>query len=157
MHISQVKPRCFNNHYSNSDSQGALICQSKNWPLKEPKQDYGRGFKDYFGEYRDEKVFNNKYEPPKKIPEGAQLVCAYSDRISQWDYARYERANKIAGTGCQGWAQRLPNLDEETLKRFAAVALNLEDKEIWAVRCTHWFNVSNGYSCPTVEAIYLEK
>jgi hypothetical protein len=158
--ILTARPQTWNNHYLNKDSQGALICESKNWPKNSEKQTYKTSFySSYFNILgRDEGIgeqfaFSDKsYEA--EIPDNTKIACAYSDRISQWDYARYEAANKIAGTGCQGWAQALPKLSEEEFLHFAAVALNLEDKKIFAARAVHHFNVSNGYSCPTIEAIY---
>jgi len=49
---------------------------------------------------------------------------AYSDRIMSWDYDRFKKACDIAGCSDGAWAYRLPR-----------------------------FNISSGYSCPTVEAI----
>ncbi|MFK5950956.1 MAG: hypothetical protein QM500_19565 [Methylococcales bacterium] len=77
---------------------------------------------------------------------------AYSDRICGWDYDRFQKACEIAGTGDQGWSSALPKLNETTLKHFAQVALKL-DAEPKHVRVVHHFNMSNGYSCPTVEAV----
>lgn len=85
-------------------------------------------------------------------PETEKVVSAYSDRIMQWDGKRFDEACEIAGGGDQGWASRLPNLTDSRLKEFARVALGLDDKPLH-VRVVHHFNVSNGYSCPTVEAI----
>lgn len=161
MQISPVKPRSHYNHYSNENSQGALICQSENWPLKQSQEVCFSSsyFIDPFSPFGFTKAESRKFDDRPvncEVPDGAKHTSAYLDRISQWDYDRYKRANKIAGTGCQGWARNLPQLNEETLKEFAAVALNLEDKKIWAVRATHYYNASNGYSCPVVEAIYLD-
>lgn len=88
--------------------------------------------------------------------DSEQVSSAYSDRIAGWDYARFERACKIAEHGDQGWAQYLPRLSSEKLKEFAAVALDIEDKTVLHVRAVHYFNVSTGYSCPLIIAIYMD-
>lgn len=108
--------------YSNRQSQGALICQTHNFP-----DGYSRTTEHY--------------------------SSAYSDRIGQWDGDRLKRASAIAGGGDQAWAYRLPSLSDEKLKEFAQVALDLPVVPKH-VRVIHYFNVSNGYSCPVVEAIY---
>lgn len=120
--IERAKPRTFQYHYSNENSQGALICETANFP----------------------DFYNPKIE---------QYDAVYSDRIAAWDYKRFERACIIANAGDQNWAYKLPSLEENELKRFAQEALNLTffPKH---VRIIHYFNVSSGYSCPTVEAIY---
>lgn len=91
-----------------------------------------------------------------QIPDNAEVASAYSDRMQTWDAKRYDRACQIAGGYEQIWAYKLPSLGEKKLLEFAAVALNLEDKEVLSARVTHHFNVTTGYSCPTVEAIYLD-
>ena len=154
--ILTARPQTWNNHYLNKESQGALICESENWP-KNPER--GESFQEYnLAGYVTTRAkqftFGDKsYEA--EIPDNTKIASAYSDRISEWDYDRYKAANKIAGTGCQGWAQALPKLSEEEFLHFAAVALNLEGKKIFAARAVHHYNVSNGYSCPTIEAIYF--
>jgi hypothetical protein len=90
---------------------------------------------------------------PNYFNGAIQDYCsAYSDRIMSWDYDRFEKACDIAGGGDSVWAYRLPSLSEGKLKEFAQVALNLSNLPTH-VRVVHWFNVSSGYSCPTVEAI----
>ena len=116
-----VKPRTHYYHYSNPASQGAIICETLDYP----------------------DAFN---------PEDFECVSAYSDRMHSWDAERFEKACQLAGGGEQGWAYSLPKLSHEDLKEFARVALNLK-REPTHVRIVHWFNVSNGYSCPTVQAL----
>lgn len=116
------KPPAFNNHYSNPNSQGALICQTPGFP----------------GEY------DNTTE---------QHTIAYSDRIDGWDHDRFKNTCEIAGTGDQGWAITLPQLSTKKLKEFAKVALDLPVTPKH-VRIVHHYNVANGYSCPTVEAVF---
>jgi len=121
---AEVKPRCSYYHYSNKRSQGALICQTPNFP--------------------------DHYNP--KIHE---LWSAYSDRVAGWDYDRYQRVCQKYG-GDQVWSSRLPGLSKKQLKEFAKEILELPEMPIH-VRVVHWFNVSNGYSCPTVEAIFNKR
>jgi len=146
-------------HYSNPQSQGSLIRESKDWP-KEKNCGKQKEFTNPWGEYavykgRSSFRFGEK-SYSAEVTDGAKQASAYSDRISSWDYKRYQAANEIAGTGCQGWSRNLKNLSEKEFLCFAAVALNLEDKKILAARAIHHYNVGNGYSCPTIEAIYLE-
>jgi hypothetical protein len=153
--ILTARPRTWSNHCLNEDSQGALICESENWPKNSERSESFREYNiaGYVTTRAKQFTFGYKsYEA--EIPDGTEITSAYSDRISQWDYARYKAANKIAGTGCQGWAQNLPKLSEKEFLRFASVALNLEEKKIFAARAIHTFNASNGYSCPIIEAIY---
>ena len=121
MKIADAKPAVSYYHYSNRESQGALICQTE-------------GF-------------------PHKMPAGMEYSSAYSDRIAGWDHDRFTQACEIAEAGEQGWAYKLPTLPVETLRRFAQIALNLPTLPDH-VRIVHWYNVSSGYSVPTVEAIY---
>ena len=121
--LEPVEPRSDYYHYSNPDSQGALICECGNCDW-----------------------YNGSEE---------EYSCAYSDRLQGWDAKHYTETCKLAGTGEQGWAYRLPSLSEQELKEFAQHALKLPVLPR-AVRVTHWFNVSNGYSCPSIEAIYTK-
>lgn len=109
-------------HYSNASSQGALICETKNFP--------------------------SNYNP-----ERMGYSAEYSDRIASFDKERFEKACALARSGDQSWAYTLPKLSEAKLKEFAKVALDLQNTPEH-VRIVHHFNVSNGYSCPVIEAIY---
>lgn len=119
--IERPKPPVHHYSYSNPNSQGALICET-------------RGFPDWYD------------------PETQEFHVAYSDRIAQWDRERGKRACELAGGGDQNWAYCLRRLPEERLKEFAKVALNLDSMPLH-VQVIHHYNVSNGYSCPTVGAI----
>ena len=90
--------------------------------------------------------------PEQYEPSTHDFHCAYADRIQSWDSARFDNACKLAGTGEQGWAYKLPSMSDEQLREFAKVALNLPAMPEH-VRIVHYFNVASGYSCPTVEAI----
>lgn len=117
---SRPKPECHIYSYSNPDSQGALICETKDFP--------------------------DNYDP-----EIHEYHAAYSDRIQGWDPERFKRACEIAGGGDQSWS-RLIGASDSKLKEFAFVALALPKKPEH-VRVVHHYNVSNGYSCPTIEAV----
>lgn len=119
--MEEPKPRTHQYSYSNSASQGALICET-------------RGFPDYY------------------MPETEDCHSAYSDRMAGWDSARFQRACNIAGSGDQAWAYRLPGLGDEGLRQFAQECFGLA-KPPEHVRVIHYYNVSNGYSCPVVVAI----
>lgn len=119
--IHPARPKTSYYHYSAPESQGALICETKNFPLG--------------------------YDPLKE-----DYVSAYSDRIAQWDYARFQSACELVEAGDQAWAYSLPKLRDSKLKEFARVALDLPSPPLH-VRVVHYFNVATGYSCPVVSAI----
>ena len=112
--------RCDYYHYSNPNSQEALICQTPDFPA-------------YFD------------------PKTQDYQMAYSDRLQQWDWKAYKSLCDEYG-GEQAWAYKLPGLSVKELLVFGQKALKLKQLPD-AVRIVHHFNVSNGYSCPTVEAI----
>ena len=89
---------------------------------------------------------------PHYVPKGMRFREAYSDRIRGWDSDRYTHACAIAGGGDQSWGSCLPLLSDDQLREFAKAALNLKVTPLH-VRVVHWYNVSSGYSCPTVAAI----
>lgn len=112
---------CHYYHYSNPESQNALICQTADFPdYVEPHQEHSH---------------------------------AYSDRLRSWDSKHYSAICEMAGTGEQGWQQTLPRKSDAMLCVFAQFALKLPVLPLH-VRIVHWYNVSTGYSCPTIEAIY---
>lgn len=117
--IEDPKPRTSYYHYTNDESQGALICETPDFP--------------------DQWKLKDIHE-------------AYSDRMQMWDAVNYDKACKLAGTGEQGWSYALPRLGHDALCEFAKVALKL-DKMPKHVRIIHYYNVSNGYSCPVVMAL----
>lgn len=79
---------------------------------------------------------------------------AYSDRICGWDWKHYnEIIKKFGVSGEQAWGQNLQKLSEKEFKAFCGEMLKIE-KPIKHARAIHWYNVSNGYSCPTLEVIY---
>lgn len=94
--------------------------------------------------------------PDAYNPATHECHSAYSDRMASWDNKRFVEACKLAGGGDQAWAYRLPALSPQKLREFAQFALKLESPPAH-VRIVHHYNVSNGYSCPTVEAITEKK
>lgn len=120
--LARPHPLTYSYHYSNQDSQYALICETQDFPDS----------------------FN---------PETEKHFCAYSDRMAQWDRERFKEVCEMIGTGDQEWAQRLRTFNDSCLKEIAKVALDLPVLPKHA-RFVHHFNVSNGHSCPTIEAIW---
>jgi hypothetical protein len=91
--------------------------------------------------------------PPGYFKDQEIYDAAYSDRIHGWDSDRFNRACQLAGGGDQVWSSRLPSLSPDALRRFAMEAMNTPVMPKH-VRVVHRYNVSNGYSCPTIEVIY---
>lgn len=119
--LMDVKPPSHYNHYSNPNSNGALIIEA------------GRG--DYY--------FKNKEE-----------VCSgYSDRFQMWNAEHYSELCKKIGTGEQAWARALLNHSEESLLNIGQFAFKKNKNPIY-VRFVHWYDVSSGFSCPSIEAIF---
>ena len=85
-------------------------------------------------------------------PAKQELHCAYSDRLQSWDGKRYARLCKQMGTGEQGWARVLQGMSDEDMRKAAQIAFDLPTLPD-QVRFVHHYNVSSGYSCPTIEAI----
>jgi len=117
MHLFNVpKPKSFYNHYSNPQSQGALLCETMDFP----------------------KSFND---------ETQEVFDAYTDRMQEWDYKNYQKAIKIFN------GNSMQNANDDQLKDYAHIALKTPVRPDH-VRIVHYFNVSNGYSCPLVIAIF---
>lgn len=91
--------------------------------------------------------------PAGYYPNRESEASAYSDRIHSWDPERYKRACAIIGGGCQVWRTRASGVFDDVLRQFAQEALGLPVLPTH-VRLIHYYNVSNGYSCPVVQAIY---
>lgn len=113
---------CHYYHYSNPESQNALIVETKGFP--------------------------NSFNPATH-----EVSEAYSDRMRQWDSKHYSAILAMVGTGEQGWPSALKGRADSWLCEFAQFALKLPVLPDH-VQVVHWYNVSNGYSCPTVLAVY---
>jgi len=110
-------------HYSNPKSQGALICATKNYP---------------------------------ETTEGYEEHTAYIDRIRGWSPETHQKLcdmiNEVKGHGDMGFAYKLSDFSDGKLREIAKIAFELDsipDHTKW----TFWYNVSNGYGCPSVTAL----
>jgi len=117
--LNVPKPSGVYYHYSNEDSQGALIRQTE-------------GFPGWF----DASVDN--------------VNSVYSDRLNS---ERATRTNNIIGGQDCVWSCRLKHAGDLKLKQAAQAALGLVELPTH-VQVIHYFNVSTGYSCPVIAAIY---
>lgn len=80
------------------------------------------------------------------------IHSAYEDRISEWDQERYQATREIAG----GPWMSARDLSDEELRGFAKVAFGMEEPPCHA-RIIHYYNVSSGYSCPLLEAVFQKR
>lgn len=121
--ISPAMPPVSWYHYSQRNSQGALLTQT-----------------DCFPDCYDDTT--------------ERFVNAYSDRIRGWDSERFKKACELVHpTGDEmAWPSGLPQLSDDKLREFAQVALDL-DKIPKHVRVIYYFNESNGYDTPLIEAV----
>ena len=76
---------------------------------------------------------------------------AYSDRLCSWDAKRFDEVCKLLG-GDQVWAYKAQAMNDSELKEVAKIAFDLKELPDH-VRIIHTYNVSNGYSCPVIEAL----
>ena len=91
--------------------------------------------------------FPNKYNN-----DTHECWSAYSDRIMEWNYENYQKACKLLGGGMSN-PNTYKELKDQKLREFAKIALKLPTIPEH-VRIIHYYNVSNGYSCPVILAIY---
>jgi hypothetical protein len=110
---------------SNPASQGALICETDDFP----------------------EVMNTKTH---------ECVSEYSDRLAEWDYKHFQKLCKLIGTGVLGWAYKLQGLSPRRLLEVGKSAFK-RDVLPEHVRFIHTFNVSSGFSCPVITAIFKIK
>jgi hypothetical protein len=85
-----------------------------------------------------------------------ECVSEYSDRLAEWDYEHYKKLCDLIGTGDQGWATKLQVLSPQRLLEIGKFAFK-RDVLPDHVRFIHTFNVSSGYSCPVITAIFKIK
>lgn len=90
--ILTARPQTWNNHYLNKASQGALICESENWPKSNKKHE-----PNFKRDYSSDGLMLTRIRPSfsfgeksysAEVPDGLKMTSAYSDRISMWDYKR---------------------------------------------------------------------
>jgi len=113
--MSDAKPKVDYYHYSNSNSQGALLRQTAAFPR-----------------HVDTEYF--------------EIFDAYTDRLAQWDYDLYRKA-------CDDMGCRLAQATDEQLKKFCQTVFK-KDYLPEHVRVVYYYNVSSGYDCPRIDAIF---
>ena len=92
--------------------------------------------------------FPNSYDDT-----AVEYFSAYTDRLRSWDSSHFEALIKFVGTGDQGWATKVPNMNEKTFKEFIMLLFKKDVMPSHA-RMVYWFNSSNGYDCPSFEATF---
>jgi len=142
MIITPAKPQVGYYHYSNPDSQGALLTQTRNWPVsyaKDPTAVIHRH------------ISGLTFEPEQiavKVPDGLQVSDAYIDRMRDWNSAKFD-----AAWTQWLWKSPLNSANDEALIGFCTAYF---DKKVVAVRIVYYFNVSSGYSCERFDYLYEE-
>src|SRR5574343_679706 len=148
LYIEPCKPPVYFYHYSNPESQGALMRQTEKWPL--PEQAFGcfqiNKNEDIFIYERDQSHFVNKKIP---VPDGLQIIAEYTDRMFQWDSKKYDKASKELPQG------GFKNASDDQLISFCKVYW--PNYDIVAVRVIYFYNVATGFDCPVVEFLYKDK
>lgn len=128
-YLGRPLPPTYFRSYSHPESQNTLVRQTKDFP--------------------------DQYDTTTE-----QCYCNWSDHICrQRPEAVREISKLLYGDdqhGDQGWAHDVGNLSEEDFLKFAQIALNLPVLPKH-VRVVYHFNVSNGFNCPTVEAIFAKE
>ena len=71
----------------------------------------------------------------------------YTDRMQSWDYDQYQKACKVLKKPL------VDNSSENQIKEFCRIYWKQENQPEH-VRVIHFFNVSTGYSCPFVIALF---
>jgi hypothetical protein len=97
-------------------------------------------------------ICQTKGFPDQYDPDLDEVHSAYSDRLASWDRAHFNKICEKIGTGDQGWSDKLQGQSDEFLKELGKLAFKL-GKLPDHVRVVHHYNVSNGYSCPTIEVV----
>lgn len=78
----------------------------------------------------------------------------WSDHLARYAKERFENCCDILGTGDQGWASEIRQLDQETLLKFASA---FHGRPLSHARVTYNYNVSSGHSVLFVEGIMIDK
>lgn len=152
MMIEPCKPPVDYYHYSNPESQGALMQQTANWPhamsmrhtWHQDRTLDGLGCQ-VDGWFQDDEPVYERVP----VPEGLQIESAYTDRMSEWDYDKCGRAFKELAPG------GFKNSSDKQLIAFCKVYW--PEWDIVAVRVIYYFNVATGFGCPVVQVLYKEK
>lgn len=137
-YIENVKPRHWYQHYSQPESQGTLIKQTKNWPIPKYETIYCHSNEYWRG-------WHNKIEDKTEVPQGLKIDSAYTDRMYSWNSEKLRECEKILSNG-------LDSPDDELI-RFVSEYFGVE---CVAVRTVFYFNVSSGYPCPRIDYLYKD-
>lgn len=91
---------------------------------------------------------------PKSIDTAEhESVDGYQDRIRGWNPDGFEKASELLKGP---WEHTLPHLSDEKFKEFAKVLFERTTLPLH-VRAIYYYNVSSGYSCPYILAIYKKE
>ena len=82
-----------------------------------------------------------------------ESVDGYQDRIRVWNPDGFEKASKMLKGS---WEHSLPHLSDKQFKEFAKVLFERTTLPLH-VRAIYYYNVSSGYSCSYIIAIYKRK
>ena len=146
--IDPVKPAFWHRSYSNPDSQGTLITQTRNWPRGECTEE--RAFYSFTGIEAETVRVDAK---PCRVPGGLDISGAYVDRMQMWDRKKWEKCVEYLPKNC-GLNSALETATDEAL---LAMANTYFDDEVVAVRWVYYFNVATGYDCQAVQYLYKAK
>lgn len=95
-----------------------------------------------FYEDRDERI-----DESVPVPDGLEIDCAYTDRMSSWDRDKYEEA-------CKHLDHRFQYASDDALRKFCSVFF---EREVVEVRVVFYFNVATGYDCPRIDYLYKKE
>lgn len=156
--IEQVKPPVGYYHYSNENSQGALLRQTSKWPLASPSM---FGCSPHYNYWMQEEVAV-KTKPRNRsescvLPSGYGIGDAYVDRMQGWDREKYLKFVDDLLSGSEercGLNQLLRQCPEENLIKAAA---NYFGKPVVSVRVVYYYNCATGYDCQRIDFIYKQE
>ncbi|MAT51429.1 MAG: hypothetical protein CMK32_09635 [Porticoccaceae bacterium] len=144
--INPVKAPVLRRSYTNPNSQGTLITQTKNWP--------GAGSRigscvDSYGN-----CVTRVVGKPESVPEGLKLGSDYVDRMWERDKSGWDKFTETMG-GLTGQHMGLSELaisatDEMLTKAMSEYA----GREVVAVRWVYFYNVSTGYDSQRIDFLY---
>lgn len=81
-----------------------------------------------------------------------EVWATHSDTCQMWDSDNYKKACEFIGDGEQHWKRAVLGKSDKILLKFAHLVLKTPTVPEH-VRFIYWFNVSNGFDCPVIEAI----
>jgi hypothetical protein len=143
--ILPAGPATYRYHYSNAESNGALMAQTAGWPR-------GRVVREVFN--YDDDFFNTGRIPRKEreevayVPEGVQIDSFYIDRLDGWIPEEQIKA------ACACLKSQFDHASDDELRAY--VGTIYPEYEIKEVRVVHYLN-GGGYSVPRIDFLYVEK